>query len=528
VSAAEVSVDTATKRTSSPRVRVVVICVGTLLVLSVGHLVFAYMRHWLNEDHTILWFAARDLGHLTFPQPSYYGAAYFSVFEAGPAEILRRLGVPLDTAVFVSTAVLMTVGWLWFALVAWRRDRLALAAAALAAPVVISTEFLVSANSPGGRGAGTFCAMTGVAIVLLAPTRPLPIAAFALLGGIGTLWDFGSAILVVPVGVYVLAVNWRRWRVLALGAIGFVVPLAFALGQRAFFADHPDYNVHRAAGFVPKLSILRETIGEPGRYFGWLTPEVLRTSAVPIIGGAILLFFLARTRRVEVILPGIALVAVILFSLSTPKALDGTPSVYVGYDRYFLSVPATLWFLCWVLTEARPPSAVLQQRFVYGIAALAVLTFAVRLVTFDDRTGDIRRIAADPATAGAPVFAADAVIARCDAVDDAAERADVDFVVFKTDRVAAYGCGARAYGRLDTLHPIYDRRTWLLHDANEVDRTKFLVADVDEKWCDKARTVVESCDLDPVDDTIAVVTTEPQPVLETWRELGEKVRPFDQ
>ncbi|HEX5096522.1 MAG TPA: hypothetical protein VFX21_10930 [Acidimicrobiia bacterium] len=499
-----------------------------LLVVTVAHLVLAYMRHWLNEDHTILWFAARDLGHLTFPQPSYYGAAYFSVFEAAPAEALRRAGVPLGTAVFVSTATLMTIGWVWFALVAWRRGRFAMAAAALAVPVVITTEFLVSADSPGGRGAGTFCAMTGVAILLFAPARPVPIALFALLGGLGTLWDFGSALLVVPVGVYMLALNWRRWRVLAWGAIGSVVPLAFALGQRAFYADHPDYNVHRAAGFMPKLSILRDTIREPGRYFAWLSPELSRTSVVPIVAGAILLFFLARTRRAEVILPGVALVAIVLFSLSTPKALDGTPSVYVGYGRYFLSVPAALWFLGWVLTEARPPSPRLQRRLVYGIAAFAVVTFAVRLVTFDDRTGDIRRVAADPARAGAPVFAADAVAARCDAVEHAADRAGVDYVVFRGDRVGAYACAARDYGTLETIHPIYDRRTWLLHDANEENRTKFLVTDVDEGWCINARAIVESCELDPVDSTIAVVTTAPQPVLETWRQLGEEIRPFDQ
>jgi hypothetical protein len=84
--------------------------IGILLVLVVvdrARLTLSYARHWVNEDHTLLWYAARDLGHGRVMQPTFYGESYYTVYESAPAEIARRVGVSLGTGVALATACLI-------------------------------------------------------------------------------------------------------------------------------------------------------------------------------------------------------------------------------------------------------------------------------------------------------------------------------------------------------------------------------------------------------------------------------------
>jgi hypothetical protein len=335
--------------------------------------------------------------------------------------------------------------------------------------------------------------------------------------------------LIIPAALFAIVVNVRRPRTLAVGAVGLVPGVSQLVFDRVFLARHRDYNLAKGFGLVPSLSNLRDTIAHTGRYFGFDAPELWRNAAVPVVAALVLLIALFWTRRLRTILPATAVVVTVIAILATPKAFDGTPSVYVAYGRVFLALPAALWFLGFVLAESRPfarPSPTLTNRLMLAVVALALVTFIVKAATFDSRLAPLRETA-ELTSSHAPVISDAAVRERCAEVVAAADRARTDLVIYRFDRVSTYGCGALEYGKLETLFPDYDRRTWIVHREALLRRTSFLVTGVDRQWCAHAQVVVISCTLDPLVATIAVVRTRPMPALDTWRLLGESIRPFD-
>jgi hypothetical protein len=242
-----------------------------------------------------------------------------------------------------------------------------------------------------------------------------------------------------------------------------------------------------------------------------------------------LIVALAWRRRLEVYLPGVVFAVLIVIALSSPKALDGTPSVYVGLGRYFLAVPAAVWFLCYVLAETNSrPSGLVFRGLAIAITALAVATFCYRQLDFDHRMAGILEPATDTRRAGAPLVSDAVILKHCQEVADLARRENVELAIFRGERVSAYACGALSYGKVETLFPFYERRTWLLHREAVRPRSAFLAFGVDAAWCQQARAVVLSCTVDPQSEALAVVRTKPAPAIETWRRLGEPVRPFSE
>jgi len=510
---------------------IAIVVIAVLLVVDQSRFTFAYMRHWVNEDHTLLWYAARDLGHGHVYQSSFYGESYFTVFDAIPAEVLRRLGMTLATATVVSGAFLAVIGWPMLAVAAWRRGHRALATAALALPLVLTFEFLVASEKPSGGGMGMLFSMGAVALLVASPTRRANVVAFALLGALGAVFDFGNVYLVAPAAVYALIVNWHALRTLIASAIATVPALGWLLYQRAFFHDHPDYNLHIGAGYTPKLSNLAHSLPHPGRYFGWQAPELARWVGVPIAAAGVLLVLLFATRRLRAILPAVAVITLVVATLAMPRAFDGTPSAFLGYGRYFVALPVAAWFLAFILAETRPfarPSAALTNRLIVAVLGVAVVAAAGHALLFNSRLRSITRVAERP-DAGAILEPVSVVDTSCARVTDVVRRQHVDLALYHVDRASAYGCGALQYGRFTALYPKYDRRTWLLHREAHTLRTVFLAVDVDAGWCAHARSVpgVLGCTMDAVTPSVAVVHTKPNSALTIWRRLGEDIRTFD-
>jgi hypothetical protein len=509
---------------------IAVAVIAALLVVDQARFTFAYMRHFANEDHTLLWYAARDLGHGHLYQSSFYGESYFTIFDAVPIEFFRRLGVTLPTAGVLSGVLLAVSGWPLLALAAWRRGHRVLSAAALAFPLVVTFEFLVASEKPSGAGVGMLFSMGAVALLVVAPDRFRNVVGFTLLGSLGVVFDFGNVYLVAPAAVYALIVNRRALRTLEASVVACLPAVGWVLLQRTFFASHPDYDFHKGAGYRPQLSNLESSLPHPGRYFSWQAPELFRWVGIPIAAALLLLCALAYTRRARAIFPALTVVVLVVATLAMPKAFDGGSSAFLGYGRYFVALPAAAWFLAYVLVETGPftwASARHTNQLIAGVLAVAAIAALGHAIRFNTRIDAITRIAEKP-IAGAPIEPVGPVEESCPQLLDAARRHGTDLILFH-DRTTAYACGAEDYGKYTTLYPQYDRRTWLMHQEEHRDRTLFLVAEAPSQFCARAlRTnAVKSCTFDPITPSIAVVDTEPRSAIETWRKLGETVRPFN-
>jgi len=481
--------------------------------------VLGFSRHWINEDQTLLWHAARDLGAGRILQPSFYGQAYLTTFEALPAEVLRWFGVPLWTGVPIATAALVVGPWLAVAAAAWHRRRSGAAAAALALPVVMRTEFLVSVESPGGRGAGIAAAMVGTALVVAWPDRVRSVAAGLGLLALGVVWNPTSLVLAAAVGAWVL-VEHRSRRVVLEAAVASLPAAAWFAWAQLFVRARPDHDIHRGASFAPDLTVLRATLGDIGRYVDVAAPELARSWLVVAAATAAVFALAIASRRAAPVAAVAGVVGGLAVMLAAPKALDGTGSPWLSFGRYVHLLPVALWFVVTVTVEPRRRSLGLAA--VGAAVVVSAATFTVRAVTFDERTSAIAAIGR--ATAGAPVTPVAETLARCDTIDDL----DVPVVVFRYDRTGAYACGALAYDRQRTLFPAYDRRTWLLHDESTRRRTAFAFTEADGEVCARLPAEASAIVMCDAGGRIGIVRGENLDVLSTWRAAGEDVREFEQ
>ena len=307
--------------------------------------------------------------------------------------------------------------------------------------------------------------------------------------------------------------------------------VAWVAYTSAFLRRHPDYNLHKQVVYRPSIANLERALRHSSRYFAWESPELIRWVGLPILAALVLLVAVAWSRRLFVVVPALVGIGLVVASLASRKVLDGTPSAYLGFGRFFLAVPTLAWFLTYTLAETRSiprPSWLTTNVRDHGDRRGCERELRRAKSLVPRRLGHINTVAEQP-TAGAPVTLTNSVISNCHTIADAAQRAHTDLVVYRYDRTGAYGCGALEYGRIETLFPDYDRRTWLVHREAILDRTVFLAVGVDRAWCEKARTdtVVRSCVFVHGVPAVAVVRTAPIPVLTLWRDLGNPVRPFD-
>ena len=488
------------------------------------HVVLGFSRLWANEDHTLLWYATHEVIAGRWHEPMFYGQSYSTIFAAVPAAGLALLRVRNSTGEQLSGALLMTACWLVLAVAAALRGHRLMALVALAAPVLLASEYGVW-GSMQARAPGALLATAGVALLVTRPQSRAALFGFSVLGGLGLAWDSGSVFLVAPAAVYAVVLHHRSLGTLAIGAAGLVPAAAYALWSARFIAERPDYDLHPSPNLLPDPAVLGETLPHLDRYWSYLAPELLPWWPIPLLVLALLVGALLLTRRARFVLPALAAVAVTAVVFATPKAMDGRPSVFLSYGRLIQAVAVMTFFLGVLVAEAG--GFRLSRRVAVGAATAllvaALATFGVRLATFDVRYGAMADAAIHSA---APISNVDTISNRCNRLSDAARASRADLVVFRYDRTAAYACAAQPQVELNTLFPEYERRTWLLHEDNHVARTRFLVTEVDIAWCRAARAHVQ-CTMDSRVPDVALIEMPAQPVVPVLRQLGLPVRSFD-
>lgn len=498
-----------------------------LLVWDQTHLILAHSSHWVNEDHALLWDAGRDLGSLHLYQPNFYGQSYFTVFGALPGEIMRSLGVGIATAGASSSALLAILSWLVLGAAAWRRGRRVVGLLAVAAPVLLSTDSLLAASSAGGRDAGSFLACVGVAVLLWSPRSARHVALFVAIAGLGVAWDFGSALLVVPVAAFAVLENRGERRTLLAGAVALAVPAAWMAATWLFYRAHPDYDVYRAGNFWPRGHSLWDNLTHVSRYLAPAEPELARWYVIPLLLALVLTALLVSTGKVAYALPPVLGIVGFLYALSTNKINFAVGADYLWFGRFFLALPFLLWFFGYLVAEGRPvplPSAQAGLA-VAAVLVLVVATFTVRMVTFDQRMADVVKQSQHDKFGA--VSRVSTVLLRCDDIAAAARQLGTNLVVFRTEVITPYACDAAHYGSLETLYPAFERRTWRLHDESRRKRTAILVVDAPDTWCDHVRPLVTNCEEIGELNGVVLLQYPAQPLFPLWQRIGEHVRHFD-
>ena len=486
-----------------------------------------------NDDATLLWYAAEEWGARQVRQPGFYGQSYGSTLEGLPLDALGRFGLDFWVGLPFVMGFFAIAGWSLLAIAAWRRSHRALAAAALAAPALLSAYHSFFVTTVPAWTAPRFLAVAGFALMIM-PRLPRPVEAVALgLLGLGVVMDPSNALLGVPVVLWFLLSRRLTREDIVWVATAAVLPAAWLVWSWTFFRAHPDYDLHGALSFRPSWDLLSQGVTHLGSFFDLFTPELAPSWLIPVGAFLLLVVILVTPRKPMYVVPGVAALVLLLWGMATPKAdpLAGAGK-FLPSGRVLLALPYVLWFFALlvaesgVLTRWRVPT----RAALVVIAGLVLASSAVRFVS--GSAADVRDEAVAHGRRGFYSFGpVEYMRSTCADVRRAAEDAGASIAVFVRnnakpfqDRSLAYGCGALAYGEMDTLAPDYERRTWRLYDELRQTRTAAVLWGVRRGYCEYARWRVERCE--ELEPGVVAVSFERQSVLALLSSLEITVRPF--
>jgi hypothetical protein len=448
-----------------------------------------------GNDQTLLWYAGRDWGRLHPQAPHFYGQRYGgNTLETIPVEILRRVGVPMNTGLPLTLCLLGLGAWLVLAWVALRRDHPVLAVAAAAAPIVLSTYSAAFIALYGG--VGRVLGVGGLALLLVWHKRLLTTTVGYVLCGFAIAFDVRSALFVAPTLVYLFLVSDDRRRLVLAAGIAAIPLAGWLLFTEAFYRTHPDYVIYGAAELNPRFGTLQTSLTHPSRFWQMFTPELLRWWAIPVGAVLVLVAALLVTRESRFVLPALLMCALLVGVLASP-ASSNPGSTFEPTARLLLFAPIAVWFLALFVAESALATRLFQPlRPSYlsaAVIALALLTATVRLATFNARFLAIEHRGKAVAFSNYPLYSTATIKAECRTLRSVATRERTHLVVYTADDVVTYACAALDYGRTVTLFPFFERRTWLLRHENQVQRDRMIVWGAARDFCAQVAPISTRC-----------------------------------
>lgn len=509
----------ATAEAASPRWLVgAAVGLCALVAIDAGRVLSGFAVRYTDEDQAIFWVAAQEFGHLRFREPMFYGQAYGALVEALPAAVLLRLGLPLNAAVPLATIALGLAPWFIAARRLWILGRRTAALVAAGAPLLLPLPYAMQLALPS-FGAGILFAAVGAYAVERRPARAGGRALFAYLAVLGTLLFPNTLLLSAPVALAVVLRRDATARSHLFAAGGAAAGIGTWAAMRGFYALNPAWDLHPAGPRDFRLQRLAEGLLNLDRHWGAVTPAFLRAGWVLVVLLVAGWCGLAVARGARSAAPAGLAIVLAMGSLGLAKVHDGSESVFFSFARMYLAlplVPAFLWAADGALGSppgqtgvgaCGAPAAVLGLRRP-AVGAGMALAVAIAIGRQLALPATVSRALATPAWAITP-RPVDEVRAGCERIAALAAGRDGALSVHLRDRLAAYACGALLYGRVETLFPGYERRTWRLFEESRTSRTEVLVSEAGPDFCARAVPHVVACEHLPGEPPVARVALRP-------------------
>lgn len=451
---------------------------GTMVALASATL-NQFGARYTDEDQTMFWVAAKEIWHGHFREPCFYGQAYNTLWEAVLAAVPIGLGA---NPAWVVPIVALSAGLAPYVLlgaIASRRSRW-WGLVVMAVPLLLPAHFWLL-NCLASYNGGVLCAAVALFVLDTLETPLGRCTGFGLLAL--ALWvNPNSLILVLPAAA--IAVR-RAGRGSLWGLPGVGVAIGIVLASRAFYSSHPAYRLHVTGQDGGSFSLLADGLQHLDQFWSPNAPESPFGALGPFLVVAIAAAAIWKRSRLDAMaLASGVLVAVL--ALGAEKTHNGIDGVFFDKARMFLAVPALAAFS--VAWGAR--SGVCGDPKAFGSLSLAAIATLIKLAALP---AEIDRLAlrSDPVS---PMRVTE-LIDRCEEIARLAQGTHAHSVLFESNgqRTLNYGCGAYLDGRLTTIHPPYERRTWLFLDKVHSPTGRVLVLGVEGSFCHKVEGLCAMC-----------------------------------
>lgn len=405
-----------------------------------------------------------------FYEPAFYGQAYNTMVEALLAVPLLKLNVFIPFALSVSTVLLSySVFWV-YTYYFYKKKNYVLAILCMALPILLPTEFQIMICISRGFMPGISFTLFGV-YLFLTYKKPQKLILAGFFVTLGFVFNPNASILLSAfVTYYLFKPNITIRYELKYLFLGSLPAITYKIYIYWFYSAHPNYNLHIFPNaFQYSFSNWLKAVTEVYYLFMGLFPVVYNLGCLSILALLILVILIIKksNKRHEQI-AAIAGLCFVIFSFGINKVSDGSGSPFFPYSRMFLGIPVLYIFYLNILQKY---SSTKVSPYVIGVIILMVFSFKV--YSLPERINYVVK----HNTGVVKVFKIKSLCQACDSINSLLKETGSEFLVLRTKKDEInYGCPA-LISEIITIHPTYERRTWIYKKYMFLESKKFLVFD---------------------------------------------------
>jgi len=481
---------------------------------------FDFCCRFTDADQLVLWDAANDMRHGVFHEPCFYGQAYNPLFEPLFAQPLLWIGISLQTALPIISAIL---GFLPYILLGWacmRKQKYITAAFTFAYLLWLPLQFHAVTTMP--RGYIPACAFATIGIYFGLFTRSRSRFFWF---GFFTMFAYASSenslFLMFPVGVYLFLHHFKEIRFYVFNVLGWIAAAPLPLFVWWFYKTHPAYNLHQLEltfGYDTFLESMKSTT----LLFKDFTPiESHKLLTISLFFLVFLLICLIKKnfKASVAILSGLAM---FYFALAFDKSHDASNTIFFSGIRMYLGIPISFVVFCyWAESSFKENRMIvlLQPYLLSAFLVLGIVCSVARNLSFQNELYHYSK--------KDPVILADWVSQMkllTDHTNDYCKEYHSSLVVIDDWRTGLnYMAPALDY-QFKTLTPSYERRTWEMQSEDTTIRDCFIFfTDDPDKMYDELANKIDFTPLRE-DPYAFLIYTHKRKVFDILREIGTEVR----
>jgi len=460
---------------------IILLCMAVGVTLIHRFFVLKYFSSvYTDHDQVLMWLGASNYKDFLFYEPCFYGQNYNVMLEALLAVPLLFFGVPHHYALPLSTSFIFLFPVFLISFFAFKKGWYLTAFFSALIPLAMPLRFHMISSMPRGFVTGPAIAAVAM-IIMLAGESKWRFFWFGLLGVLSVVVLPSAALIMIPVGMYVLFTYWREVRniVLLIGG-GSIGGILYVL-KNYFYAINPNYNHYsriEGALFFSFDNFLNN-FKNYENYFSDVTPIFFNNYYVLEVLFVILFsYIMIKSKLYKSYFILIFSLFFVFLTLGFDKVSDGTVSIFYPYSRYYFSIFYLMIFFVWLVD--RQNSKLLKYRINIVILFMIFTSLFLKILV-DSTLGNYQINVKEEIALQRAVFvdSTDNVYKDSEKLKTVAEQFDAELII-GNNFLINYAFPALHRGATPTLllpagRERLERRTWRIAEEFEAIRKRIIL-----------------------------------------------------
>ena len=448
------------KYTLEKRTIIQTACILTIVAYKVSWLI-RYGINYADDDQCLMWYGTAMFAHGKIPEPCFLGQSYGAMLESILAVPLYWLGIPLNVALPLVTAILSTLPIILMIIICKKELSVVLITCSfLMMSYAVDALLIVPRNLVGG-----IC-VTTLACLCMAETQNVWIrsmlATAACIGVVVT----NSAVIILAAGGGHLFLKEKLFKNMFPFAVGGVLSGGYYFFVQWFYNKNPDFNLHGGISISYDFHQLKGTRDVLLTLLEDLT--VFSSWKIAVILILISIVYGILHRRWDYLFPEVIGIIGCIALMGLPKVNDYAEGVLFSRLRMFLFVPYLICLVVYIASKHPTPTN--DWSGIKNLTMLILCFLALGSVFFKGYqiTDNLKSEGDLTYTGVVRVGRTEKFMEENEEILKDAEKENVDWIISMTDwRMEAYALAAQGYGKHHFYNATYDRRTWEYQEASK-------------------------------------------------------------